>query len=360
MSKPLLSVCLITYNQAQYIKQAVDSILEQEADFHWELIIADDYSTDGTREILRDYKNRFPDLINLILQKSNVGPEKNWLDLMSNHKSKYVLYTEGDDYFTDPAKLQTQVDFLEAHVDISLCFHPVKVIYEDGSRPDELFPLPERRAGKNLLEVKDLLVSNFIQTNSAMYRWRFIKEDIKYTFPKNISPGDWLLHILHAQTGKIGFIDRVMSVYRRHPGGLWWDSHKDKNKLWEKYGIAHLNLYEEMLRLYGDNKDYDKIIFNHIYETFGLLIELRDMNNSRVLEDALLKFPEFASRVMSDQRRIIARKDYQLENLTQELQDRISDYDGLGAELNAIKNSKSWRTARRLSKARSVLPRKNP
>ena len=87
----------------------------QKVDFDYELIIADDYSTDGTREIILDYKENYPGLIKLILQKRNVGPGKNWLDLIEAPKSKYIAYFEGDDYWTDPYKLQKQVDFLEAN-----------------------------------------------------------------------------------------------------------------------------------------------------------------------------------------------------------------------------------------------------
>ena len=112
MEAPLLSVCLITYNHNKYIREAIESILMQKVNFTWELIIADDFSTDGTREIVLEYKEKYPDFIKLILQEKNVGATRNWIDLIIAPKSKYIAYFEGDDYWTNPYKLQKQRDFI--------------------------------------------------------------------------------------------------------------------------------------------------------------------------------------------------------------------------------------------------------
>lgn len=368
MSKPTLSVCLITYNQAQYIKEAIDSILMQKVNFAWELIIADDYSTDGTREILLEYKRKSPDFIKLILQKNNVGPEKNWLDLMARPKSKYVIYVEGDDYFTDPSKLQKQVDFLETHQDFSLCFHPVKVTYEDGSKPDEVFPSPAYRFNKNVLELKDLLARNFIQTNSAMYRWRFIEEDIKDIFPKNIAPGDWFLHILHAQDGKIGFIDECMSVYRRHPGGLWWSSHNNKYAFWEKYGLMHIAMYSEVLKLYGKNKDYENAIYEPIIRAFADLAKLSKDSDGPVLHDVITRFPDITETYLlkldETHKRALKHENHKLELQKQEdaklrhmIDLKENHIKNLEKELGDIKNSRIWKALQRARNLKSKSKR---
>lgn len=107
-----LSVCLITYNQAGYIRKAIDSILMQYVDFAWEIIIADDHSIDGTVEILKEYRNKYPDLIRLLLQDKNVGAAKNWTDLMKATSGEYVAYLEGDDYWITSDKLSMETDFL--------------------------------------------------------------------------------------------------------------------------------------------------------------------------------------------------------------------------------------------------------
>ena len=143
MSDCLVSVSLITYNHVKYIRQAVEGILMQQVNFSFDVIIADDFSTDGTREILTEYKNKFPN-IQLILQKENVGPAQNVIDLLSAPQSKYVAYLEGDDFWTDPFKLQKQVDFLEANPQISGCYHDVIVVDEDGKLVSENYYLPEK------------------------------------------------------------------------------------------------------------------------------------------------------------------------------------------------------------------------
>jgi len=308
VSKPKLTVCVIAYNQAQYIKQAIDTILMQEVNFEWELVIADDYSTDGTRNILLEYEKQYPERIRLILQKTNVGPEANWLDLMEYPKSKYVLYAEGDDYFTDPHKLQKQVDFLDAHNDYALCFHPVTVMYQDGSRPDEIFPTPDQRFNKDVLGMADLLTNNFIQTNSVMYRWRFTKNSIKEVFPRGVAPGDWFLHILHADEGKIGFIDEVMSVYRKHPGGLWWGSSNDKDEFWKKYGLAWLRLYMEFLTRYGSKLEYRHIIEGSTINLLNTFVEVDEAShdNDNLFNRAVSAMPEAANIYIDNLRQQVA------------------------------------------------------
>lgn len=120
MEAPILSVCLITYNQAGYIRKAIDSILMQKVNVTWEIIIADDHSSDGTREIIKEYLEKYKHLIRVILQDTNVGAVKNWTDLMRASQAKYIAYLEGDDYWTDPLKLNMEIVFLEANPDHAL------------------------------------------------------------------------------------------------------------------------------------------------------------------------------------------------------------------------------------------------
>ncbi len=350
MKKPLLTVCLITYNQVKYVRQAIDTILDQKVNFSWELVIADDYSTDGTREIIQEYKERHPQRINLILQEKNVGPEENWLKLLSYPKSKYLIYTEGDDYFTDSAKLQKQVDYLETHKTVALCFHPTKVIYEDKSRPDEIFPSAEQRHNKNILDLKDLLRANFMETNSVMYRWRFSNGDIKEVFPKNLMPGDWFLHILHAEQGKIGLIDEVMSVYRRHAGGIWWLSYNNLSEFWAKYGLSHIAFQNELLSIYGDNKACRQIISNNLNEVFKTLIDQDIANNSELAKAAFLKYPDRGMEFIINQRlqpKALEAENKQLnhriDKLIEEKKRTKELYTAKNAEVLQIYNSKGWK-----------------
>jgi hypothetical protein len=186
-----------------------------------------------------------------------------------------------------------------------------------------------------------------------MYR----KQDYN-VFRTDVMPLDWYTHLYHVQFGNIGFINETMSAYRRHPEGVWWDTYKNLDDVWEKHGLSHLNLYSEMLKLYGDNAADNRIIFNHIYKAFEQLIRLYGKNGSQVLQEAIMKFPEYGSHVMRNQQKEIIDNKLELEHMARELQTRIHQYDAQKTELIAIKNSKSWKTAQKLTKARSVLPRK--
>ena len=229
MTKCLVSVDVITYNHAKYIRQCLDGFVMQKTNFPFEVLIHDDASTDGTADIIREYAEKYPDIIKPILQTENQWSRGVSVDKVYNFpriRGKYVAICEGDDYWTDPHKLQKQVDFLETHPDYSVCFHPVRVTWDDAHMPDYTFPTPRQCFNKTTLELSDLLKQNFIQTNSVMYRWRPECVDL---FPTGILPGDWYLHLLHAQVGKIGFIPDVMAVYRRNAGGIWTGAFENDN-----------------------------------------------------------------------------------------------------------------------------------
>lgn len=218
-----LSVCCVTYNHAKFIRQALDGFVMQKTNFPFEVLIHDDASTDGTADIIREYEAKYPDIIKPIYQTENQFSKGIAISKTFNFprvQGEYVAMCEGDDYWTDPLKLQKQVDFLDAHPDYSICFHPVCVHWElsNYQHKDSIYPTPKIRFYKTTLTAKDLIKSNFIQTNSVVYRWAPETVDI---FPDEILPGDWFVHLIHARHGKIGFLDEVMAVYRRHDNGIW-------------------------------------------------------------------------------------------------------------------------------------------
>ena len=175
--KQKITVICISYNQEKYIRQTLEGVIMQKTDFDFEVIISDDYSTDNTANIIREYEKKYPDIFRIFYHDKNMGSINNFIFALSRTKSKYVALCEGDDYWTDPYKLQKQVDFLEAHPDYSICFHPVRVIYENN--PDKTEVFPTKKILKNDFSFKHLLKINFIQTNSVVYRWRFINENIQ-------------------------------------------------------------------------------------------------------------------------------------------------------------------------------------
>ena len=215
MNEPLLSVCLITYNHSKYIKDAIEGVLMQKVNFSWELIIADDFSTDGTREIVLEYKDKYPEFIKLILQEKNVGPAQNWVDLITFPISKYIAYLEGDDYWINPAKLQMQVDFLESNPAFSLCFHDAIILWDDKTQPPELFCDINQ---KQISTISDVVQNWFIPSVSLVFRQEYIIYLPNWIM--KVYNGDYALHLLLADKGNIYYFNKIMAVYRKNNNAL--------------------------------------------------------------------------------------------------------------------------------------------
>jgi glycosyltransferase involved in cell wall biosynthesis len=253
MSPPLLSVCLITYNHAKYIREAIDGVLMQKVNFSWELIIADDFSTDGTREIVLEYKEKYPDFIKLILQEKNVGPAKNWMDLITTPSSKYIAYFEGDDYWLSSDKLQKQVDILDARDDISFCFHNNLIIDEDDAEKVRISN-PKQSV---VTTIEDIIDAWYVMTCSIMFRNAFIKELPPWY--SNFKSGDYILQLILATHGDVYYIDEIMGCYRIHKGGIsrtfkMYDSQYDLIDL-----LLNFNKYTNNQYKYSIHKRISKI-----------------------------------------------------------------------------------------------------
>jgi glycosyltransferase involved in cell wall biosynthesis len=246
--RTLVSIICITYNHEQYIAQALDNFLSQKHDnFDLEVIVADDASEDRTQQIISKYASAFPQTIQPILQEKNVGIQNNLFDALNRAKGQYIALCEGDDYWINDEKLSMQLSYMEAHHDTTVCFHPVKVLYEGVTKvasAPEIFP---ERVFRHSPTRMRLLATNYIQTNSVMYR-----RLATYHQPDStILPLDWYLNILHATTGEVACVspDVPLSVYRRHAGGVWWQSSGEEMVFWKKQAIPHLRMFREVAKL---------------------------------------------------------------------------------------------------------------
>ena len=131
---PLVSICTITYNHAHFVEEALDSFLMQKTDFPFEIVISDDCSPDNTATIIRKYLDKFPNIINANLRDVNVGMHINGRKNQQRARGKYIALCEGDDYWTDPLKLQKQVDFLEKNKEFVITYTSVEGIDAQGER----------------------------------------------------------------------------------------------------------------------------------------------------------------------------------------------------------------------------------
>ena len=235
MNNDLLSVCLITYNQENYLGEAIESVLIQKTNFTFKLVIADDCSKDRTREIIKKYKEDYPDKIQLILQEKNVGPARNWMDLLSFPKSKYIAYLEGDDYWTDPFKLQKQVDFMEDNQDFAMCFHAVNITFASETDFYE-YPIPP----SDILHLQDIVKEHYIPSCSLMFRNTYYLNGYPDWLVKTIS-GDIPHEILLASKGKTKYFSEKMACYRRNLGSV-----TQVSSLSSKIRAGYIDMYSKI------------------------------------------------------------------------------------------------------------------
>ncbi|CAG5010554.1 hypothetical protein DYBT9275_04753 [Dyadobacter sp. CECT 9275] len=219
-----VSVCVPTYNHEKYIAQMLEGALSQQTNFPFEIVIGDDASTDQTAEIIRQYEAAYPGRIRAFLHEVNQGPAEprefagrnNVLGLIKACCGQYVAMCEGDDYWTDPFKLQKQVDFLDSHPDFYICHHNMLVIYEDGS-PSHLFNAEDQKLTSSIADI--LADKWFMATASWLYRNHFLDHDFA-PWHASAAAGDWAIMIQLAAQGGIGYIPETMGVYRKHHAGL--------------------------------------------------------------------------------------------------------------------------------------------
>jgi Glycosyl transferase family 2 len=238
-----LSVAMITYNHARFIRQAIESVLAQKVNFDYEIVIGEDCSTDGTRAIVTDLSRRYPSRIVPLLRKRNLGGPRNFLGTLATCRGQYLALLEGDDYWICTNKLQKQVDFLDAHPNWNICCSRAQVrnelsissgalraqtgiifpahpqgVHLDRQEVMGLLPAIPRAAGTYTLN--DLLHENFIPTCTVVYRW----SGLGHRFPSwhyRSSLGDLPLHAIVAGQNNIELLDDCTAVYRIHPGGVW-------------------------------------------------------------------------------------------------------------------------------------------
>jgi glycosyltransferase involved in cell wall biosynthesis len=245
----MVSIVVITYNHEKYIAEAIESILMQATSFLFELIIANDASTDSTNAIIEDFmkKHSRGNLIRYIHHEKNVGMIPNFISALEQSTGKYIAMCEGDDYWTDASKLQKQVDFLEANIDYTICFHRVYELVE-GQEP-ELSKL-NTSLTEETYTVEDLAKGNFIHTPSVVFRNRLIKEFPRWLIDSPVA--DYPLHMLNAAHGKIKYFPEPLAVYRRHSAGVWGKKsqlHQSTGWIWMLEHLANEFTSSEIVKL---------------------------------------------------------------------------------------------------------------
>lgn len=261
--KPIISIAIPVYNHELYIAKAIESVLMQKTSFAIEIIIGDDCSTDKTREILIDFKEKHPDKIKLILAEQNQGVLKNTIDIYNNCTGKYIAILDGDDYWTNENKLQKQINFLEENEEYKGCFHDTMIIseQEEGTTKQNQYHTEFKYYSQfnkystdfysyNIIERNIIPTSSFVFRNTIDLNLFFKKfADLQLSLL-------WAMQIFIVGRGKLRYFNEAWSVYNDHPKGV------SKAQSLNTFKLSNI----KVLKRYAKEKDF-KYLRNSIYKT---------------------------------------------------------------------------------------------
>ncbi|MBY0405366.1 MAG: glycosyltransferase, partial [Cyanobacteria bacterium] len=201
-SNPDVSICIVTYNQAPFIEKCIQSVLMQEVNFSYEIVVGEDGSQDETPQILKRLQAEHPDKIRLFLNHTNMGRKggNNFQRTLKACTGRYIAQVDGDDYWINPTKLQQQYDFLESHPDYVICFHNVQAVDEKTGQLLEINPV-----APDTMTLKEVCTESYIHTSTNFFR-NVLGPDIDEWLDGEDMAQDWPLQIYLAQYGKAKFI----------------------------------------------------------------------------------------------------------------------------------------------------------
>lgn len=249
IANPIVSVFVCTYNQEQFIAQTLDSFLMQECNFNFEIVIGEDCSKDNTLKICIEYQKRFPDKIKLLNRKKNLGLIENFFEGLSHCKGKYIATCGGDDYWTDPLKLQKQVDFLENNADYVIAYHDSVLIDENGKliADSEVGETNQRD-----FTAEELKQGVFISARTICFRNVLQLKRVDYI---NVFNEDYFLFAILGTFGKGKYLAEIQpAVYRILRQGIWSSLSESKRQ------VAKISTYKS-LQKYFARKDKTLAMF---------------------------------------------------------------------------------------------------
>ncbi len=250
MTEPLVSVNMITYNHAPYIAQAIEGVLRQKTNFPIELVIGEDCSTDGTREIVSEYQKKYPDIIRVVTSDKNVGMRKNAHRTMQASSGKYIAFCEGDDYWHRPDKLQKQLDYMESHPECGMVFADCDVYYNNSGELQRSVRYSDGYQAPLKLSIEQILGDEKIRTwpwtCTAMIR-RDLGEQVIESDPhlhqsERFLLGDVQLFAELATISEVLYIPESLATYRNLDESAS-NSMDSRKRLLFSISVSELKLY---------------------------------------------------------------------------------------------------------------------
>jgi CDP-glycerol glycerophosphotransferase (TagB/SpsB family) len=297
-----VTVCCITYKHEDLIRTALDSFLMQKTNFKFQVFVGEDCGPDGTADIIREYAEKYPDIIVPFIREKNMGAQTNLIDLCNHAKSPYIAFCEGDDYWIDEYKLQKQYDYMQAHEDIRMCYTATEILAPDDWHLNSYYK--HNREGKMIIpyctpgfkkkpfyKVEDFIVVFPNHTSSAFYRWNYDLDIPEWYFKGLI--GDTPMTILQMGKGKAVYLPDVTSVYRRSDVGVFMN--KDNLEHFANTRLDYVRLLTGLRKYFNDHYgDYlDKLYRYRITkEITNYLSTAKDYKNEGMLKTLMDTYPE--------------------------------------------------------------------
>ena len=266
--EPLVDIITATYNHESFIARCIEGVVNQKTTFRFRHFIGEDASTDGTRAIIETWKQRYPDIIHPQYRNSNIGAFKNSKLLFLTAKAKYIALLDGDDYWTDPLKLQKQVDFLENNPEYIVCYHGFDS-EQHGIRIDT------GNNGDYSFSFYDSCMKKQGSTLSMMFR-NIIDPIVWKRLVRNVPTGDWVLECLLTSFGKGYIMREKMGIYRIHAGGI---TRSNPHYTRRDYYLSHINFVRSFLQEHGpanaEKTKFLKQLLGRLYLLYARYLPLR-------------------------------------------------------------------------------------
>jgi len=277
MQEIMFSVAVITYNQEKYISQTLDSILNQEHDYKYEIVIGEDCSTDNTKKIIEEYVTKYPDIIKPLYNNPNKGLINNYFNVIAHCQGKYIMECAGDDYWL-PGKVKLQIEFMENNPTVGMCYGKAKV-YNENKQKYEKSIIGDFR--KNFEEM--ITNENAIPALCVCFKNSLIKKYINEIQPEK---KDWLMEdypmwLYFSNETKIQFIDKIIAVYRMLENSASHFTNFNKQLNFEKSVLQIRSFYNNKYQL-NYEWEIDKEYFK-MYRKF--LLKKYDKNTAKKYRD---------------------------------------------------------------------------
>lgn len=271
----LVSVIVVTYNHELYIREALQSIVDQKVNFKYEVIVANDASTDGTLKIIHEFEKNYPEIFVVQNNEKNLGILNNVIKLTSLVSGKYFAILDGDDYWSYEYKLQNQIDFLEKNPEYNGAFHDSRIIVEDETADKKLFSnkklYSQSYLYKEEIHASDIVNRLILPSSSAVFRTQ--KEVLEnLSFLNDDFSVEWKVSCLLIRFSKFYYFNEPWSVYRNHSGGI----SKSRN---QEFHFSHIHFLRKLIKdAYFENYKFD--LYKSISNEYSII--LNDKNNKSI------------------------------------------------------------------------------